>query len=98
MNIEPIDIRKLLTELWLSGLSDEKIARAIGTTGATINRLRLGQHRSTNIDRATKIANFHERYFRSRKGSRVTSLPCCKAAEARRPDQRQKRSRMVGTS
>lgn len=96
MKISPIDIRKLLTELWLSGLSDEKIGRAIGTTAATVNRLRLGVHRSTNTERAAKIANFHKSHFRDRNGVKVNSLPCCKEA-AYRPDQRQKRSRMVGT-
>jgi DNA-binding Xre family transcriptional regulator len=63
MEISPINVQKLLTELWLSGLSDEKIAQAIGTTCATVNRLRHGKHRSTGLERGVKIANLHAHRF-----------------------------------
>lgn len=92
MQISPIDVRKLLTELRLSGLSDAKIGKATQTPGATITRLRNGRHRTTSVDRAIKIANFHRSYFAKKEAAAKVSLVVS------RTDQRQKRSRMVGTS
>ena len=66
MRITPIDVQKLLSELRESGLSDERIGRVVGAPRATINRLRHGKHKTTGIDRAIKIANFHERHFAKR--------------------------------
>ena len=66
MKISPIDVQKLLTELRESGLSDERIGRIVEAPRATINRLRHGKHNTTSIDRAIKIANFHQRHFAKR--------------------------------
>jgi hypothetical protein len=62
--IQPIDVRKLLTDLWeKGGLSDEKIGKQVSTPGPTINRLRTGIHKTTDANRAIRIANFHAQTF-----------------------------------
>ena len=62
--IKPIDVRKLLMELWESAdLSDAKIGKAVETPAPTITRLRTGVHKTTMVDRAIRIANFHARVF-----------------------------------
>lgn len=63
MRISPINIQQLLTDLHESGLSDESVGLAIGAPRETVNRLRHGRHKSTGIERAIKIVNFHQRHF-----------------------------------
>lgn len=65
--IEPIDIQKLLTELnKVKGLSDDKIAKELDTTGATVCRLRTGVTKTTNGNRTIAIANFHAKVFKQK--------------------------------
>lgn len=62
--IQPINVQKLLIELWSeAGLSDAKIGKAVSAPAATITRLRTGVHKSTDVNRGILIANFHARIF-----------------------------------
>lgn len=59
MTHAPIDVQKLLGELWSAGISDATIGKSVGAPTATINRLRNGIHKSTKVERAIRIANYH---------------------------------------
>jgi len=66
--IQPIDVKKLLTDLWANaGLSDAKIGKEIDAPAATITRLRTGVHKTTDINRGILIANLHAKFFQQRK-------------------------------
>lgn len=66
MKFSSINIQQLLTELRESGLSDSRIGVMIDAPRATVHRLRSGRHKTTSIDRAIRIANFHWRHFQKK--------------------------------
>ena len=60
-----IDLRVVIKDLVRFAMTEQEIADCVGTTQATINRLKNKKHNSTTFELGTKLCELHKREKRN---------------------------------